>query len=485
MDFSVSTKQAHLSVFRLEAFVIQSVANMVGRPKDSHVSRMEYFVAGFYYIIFCCLRFCLWKEIENITFIYTSIDLVRCLFFLSLAGRSLAPFPSSGASYYVYRGCLYGKTIYTYMMVMFFYLLFLLLFDLVTWSFAGTNFPFITKNILFDAVHAKQWIPAVLYSVLVVGFFIFYFYLLSKTQKKLVKSTFVWKLILLTIFMLIPSFPAFWSHDIFNYMATAKVTFSYRENPYIVMPIELPNEPLLSFMHAANKVALYGPAWIASTFIPYSIGRNNILGTMYAFKIFIALFYLGLCWLIWRISNKNIRMLAFFAFNPLVVAETLISSHNDVAMMFFALGSFYLLKQKKIGISMLFLIFSIFIKFATLFLLPIYLFALYLTVKKKSINWSSIWFWASITMYIIFFLSPIREELYSWYLIWPIVFVSLLPEQQFLQLETIAFSFGLLFRVTPFLLTLSWGGLTPTVKKIVTFIPPLITGAYYAIRKKI
>lgn len=370
------------------------------------------------------------------------------------------------------------------MIITYSYILFLFLFTIFTWSFVGLNFPFLTNNVLFDFVQPIPWFFGGIYSVFVIVFFFFYLLFLQNVQKGIVKSKQAWKLIVLTVLILLPSFPAF-SYDIFNYMATARVTFFYRENPYIVMPIEIPSEPLLTFMHAANKIALYGPTWILSTFIPHTIGGNSMLRTMYAFKVFIALFYLGLCWLIWRLSNRNIRSLVFFAFNPLIVIETLISSHNDVMMMFFALGSFYFLKQKKFGISIFFLFFSIFIKFATLFLLPVYLLALYLIVKKKSINWSNIWLWSSIAMYLIFFLSPIREELYSWYLIWPFVFVSLLPEQRFLQLETLAFSFGLLFRVTPFLLTRSWGGLTPTVKKIVTFIPPLISGAYYAIRKKI
>lgn len=364
------------------------------------------------------------------------------------------------------------------------YILFLLLLTIFTWGFAGRNFPFIAKNLLFDFIHMKPWFPGVLYSALVIIFFLFYFYFLINAHKKKIQRSHAWKLILWTVLILLPSFPAFWSHDIFNYMATARVAFFYKENPYVVMPIEIPNEPLLTFMHAANKVALYGPSWILSSVIPFMIGAGGIIRTMFAFKVFIAFFYLALCWLIWKLS-RNVYTLIFFAMNPLVVIETLISSHNDVAMMFFAVLSFLLLQQRKQFVSVVSLIVSIFIKYSTLFLLPVYLYVLICIFYKKKVPWNKVWFFSAVSMYVIFFLSPIREEIYSWYLIWPLTFVSLITNLELLRYITLAFSFGLLFRVVPFFYTLNWGGSTPLIKKIVTFFPPSIAFLYYALRKKI
>ncbi len=340
------------------------------------------------------------------------------------------------------------------------------------------------RNILFDSVHRTWWLTGSLYCVFVVVFFIFYLVMIYKAQKGEMNSKYAWKMILLTILMLLFAFPSF-SYDIFNYIATAKVSFLYKENPYIVMPIEIPNEPLLSFMHAANKIALYGPVWILLTFIPHQLGFNNLLLTIYAFKGLIVFFYLALCFLIWKLSGKNAETLIFFALNPLILIETLISSHNDVVMMFFALGSFYLLKRKKMEFSVILFASSIFIKFATIFLLPVYLYVFYLTVKKKNIPWGHVWFWAAISMFTIFFLSPLREEIYSWYLIWPLIFVSLISGHRFVRLFALTLSFGLLFRFAPFLFTLNWGGMTPFIKRLVTFSPPVLLGFYYAVRKKI
>ena len=365
------------------------------------------------------------------------------------------------------------------------YIVFLLFLSVFSWSFVGNNFPFFEKNYLFDFVHRIRWLPGTLYCAVIVIFFLFYFIFLYKAKRRKFQSKYIWKMIFLTVVMLIFSFPAF-SYDIFNYIATAKVTFLYRENPYVVMPIEIPNEPLLSFMNAANKTALYGPSWLLLTYIPLKLGLNNLLLTIYTFKGFMIFFYLALCFVIWKLSHKSVTALVFFALNPLVIIETLVSSHNDVVMMFFVLTSLYFFKRKQIGFSMVFYIFSIFIKFATVFLFPVYLYILYTEFyRKKVVTWEKIWFWSSVLMFMIFFLSPIREEIYSWYLIWPLSFVVLIQRQQLLRAITLGLSFGLLFRFAPFLFTLSWGGKTPLIKEIVTFIPPILFGIYYGVRKKI
>jgi len=364
------------------------------------------------------------------------------------------------------------------------YGLFLLVVTIFSWGFVGNNFPFFANNFLFDFFHKTWWFQGGFYCGVIIVFFIFYLFILNKARKRLIKDRYVWKIIVLTILILLPSFPAF-SYDIFNYIATAKVAFLYKENPYIVMPIEIPNEPLLGFMHAANKTALYGPIWIGLTTIPHSIGFNNLLITVFTFKIFIIFFYLGLVWLIWHVSEKNIQSVVFFALNPLVLLETFVSGHNDVVMMFFALASFYCLKKRKFTFSIFLLFLSVFIKFATIFFIPIYVYVIYLIMKRRKIAWPRLWFWSAVALYIVFFLSPLREEIYSWYLIWPLVFVALIPNWEFLHFVTLALSFGLLFRFAPFLFTLNWGGATPVIKKIVTFLPPTLAGIYYAIREKI
>ncbi len=364
------------------------------------------------------------------------------------------------------------------------YSLLLILITIYTWGFVNVNFPFKTFTSLSQLIYAHRAAATALYAGFIAVMFVFYGYFILLVKRKQVGLRFVLTIIAVTGIVLFFSFPAF-AYDIFNYIATAKVAFLYRENPYVVMPIEIPNEPMLAFMQAANKVALYGFVWILLTFVPWLVGMGNLIFTVFTFKAYMLLFY-GIClYLIWRLSEKNLLALTFFALNPLVILETMISAHNDVVMMALALAAFYFFKNNKFILSVSFLFLSIFIKFATVALIPIFIYVIYERSKQRKINWNKIWLWSAIAMYIPFFLSPLREEIYSWYLIWPLTFVSLVLEEKLLAWITVGLSFGLPFRFAPFLYTGEWSGVTPFIKKIVTFIPPAITTAYYEIRKKI
>lgn len=364
------------------------------------------------------------------------------------------------------------------MAVNLFYYLILIVFTILSWGFVDAN-SFLPKIASLQPIIYFQTIyPTVWYTGSVAALFGWYFWILHRAKKGLVTSKHVWCLIIGIVAILVWSYPAL-SNDMFNYIATAKVTFLYRENPYIIMPIDIPNEPSFTFLHAANKVALYGPVWIAFTAVPHVLGMGNLLATVFTFKIFITLWYVLLCYLIWVASGKKAAALAFFALNPLVILSTLVDGHNDVVMMTLAVASFLFLKRRQFVIGLMLLIASIFIKGATLFLVPVFLWYMYLVWKKNVLSWHRVWYWCSVFMYAIFFLSPLREEMYAWYFIWPLTFLALVDRPSILHAASYGFSLGLMLRIVPFFYTRSWSGITPLVKKIVTFVPPIISTFIY------
>lgn len=353
-----------------------------------------------------------------------------------------------------------------------FYIAILTAIVVFSYGFVDPNFSYQPFSGYFAYLHKERVVATIIYILLLFSLIVFYIRLLSRP-----KMGEIWQYIWITIVILFFAYPAF-SSDLFNYIATAKVTYLYRENPYIVMPIEIESEPMLSYLHAGNKVALYGPSWIALTALPHYLGFGNIIATMIMTKILVVLFYLWLIRQIEYLSNGSAWSVAFFALNPLVIMETLVAVHQDVVMMALALYSFTLLKKRRVLASVLFIVFSVFIKGATLFLLPVYV----LTLLGKIRN---VWFWCAISMMAIFILSPIREEMYPWYFIWIITFVSLLPRNSFLVLISLVASFGLELRIVPYLYTWRWDGITPMVKKIVSVAPPAVVTLWYAFRKKI
>ncbi|MCR4264188.1 MAG: hypothetical protein NUV98_05735 [Candidatus Roizmanbacteria bacterium] len=361
---------------------------------------------------------------------------------------------------------------------------FLLLVLLLIFSYGFVDFsipvsvPFNLNRIVYDARISSTAVNI----GIVILLFCMYGYFLWQAHKKKLSALSLKNTLLITTALLLLSYPAF-SNDIYNYIATAKVTYLYGENPYIIMPIELTHEPMLSYLHAANKMALYGPAWILLTVIPHAAGMGNLLQTILAFKLFMALFYLMTAYLIWHLSNKNILSVTVFALNPLVLIESLVSSHNDIVMMFFALLSFFLLKKRIAILAFAVLLVSVGIKFATVILVPVLLYVWYRQRLGKKIVWPRVWLSCSLLLLFVFLLSPLREEMYPWYFQWVIVFIALIPDYVVLFIAMIGLSFGLSLRFAPYVYIRNWGSPVAEIKQVVTGLSLVFSlASYYAYR---
>lgn len=345
-----------------------------------------------------------------------------------------------------------------------FYSFFLAIFTIFTYLFIDPNLFYLQKFYSGFAFNNRE-IVSIIFVVLISLFFFFYLHFLKKIDLARFK-----KLIFASVFILLFAYPAMLSYDIFNYIFTSKVLFYYQENPYVIMPIEFLNDPLLSFTHAPNKLALYGPLWTLITGIPYVLGLENFLLTVINFKILSILFYLGIIFILYKMTN-NMRQTAFFALNPLVLIETGISSHNDVVMMFFGIFSLYFLRKNRILLAIVFLVVSILIKYATIFLIPVFVYFFYQKFKDKKIDWNKIYFFSFVSMGSIFFLSSLRGEIYPWYGIWFMTLLPLITNHSLIRQAFIFLSFLLLLRYIPFMFSGTYFGTTPIIREFITFIP--------------
>ncbi len=351
------------------------------------------------------------------------------------------------------------------------YVVFLTIFTLFSYLFVDGNLPYL-QFLFTDFAFKNRLITTIAYSTLLSLFFGYYFYFIRLVQQKKLSMGNIRLLVIVTIGILLLAYPAMLSYDIFNYITTAKVTYFYHENPYIIMPIEFIHDPLLLFTHAANKIALYGPTWILFSGVPFFLGFGNFLLTLFLFKITAALSFFGVLFLYYKL-HKDHMSLVLFAMNPLVLIETLVSGHNDMFVMFLVfLGIFFIQKNKFTG--WLLFILSIGVKYATLFLFPIFLLSLF----YKNLNKKSFFQLSAIMMFIIFLLSPLREEIYPWYAIWFLPFVFLSGRRLFIIL-TISLCFGLLLRYIPFMLLGTYLDPTPEIKIIVMVIPVFLAAVSY------
>lgn len=352
-----------------------------------------------------------------------------------------------------------------------------------SYTFIDPNL-FYFKNLYTGIFIQHRIIVTSFYIFFLFLFFLFYFFFLWKVYRNKVQPYEFFWVIAIAVGILFFSYPAMLSYDIFNYITTAKVAFFYHENPYVVMPIDFIGEPFLSFTHAANKLALYAPFWILLTGIPYLFSFGNFIFLLFGFKLLISSFYIATIVLLWKMT-KNYFPVAVFALNPLVIIETLVSSHNDIVMMFFALLSFYVLKQKKMALGLVAISMSIFIKYATVVLLPIFFYVAWKIVRKQNINWDTTFSVCAGVMFFMFLLSPIREEIYPWYAIWFIGFIPLLPTKKFVLIASIILSFSLSLRYVPYMLLGTYLFPTPILKNVISFVPIFLFSIYYVLKKKI
>ena len=192
-------------------------------------------------------------------------------------------------------------------------------------------------------------LSTILYVFIVLLLFLFYFFLLRVARTVRIRK--IWKLVLVTTVILTFSYNAF-SYDLFNYIFDAKIVTYYHQNPYEHKALDYPGDPMLSFMHWTHRLYPYGPTWLGLT-VPLSIGIKFFLPTFFLFKILMSLSFLGTVFFIGKILQKlsskdELFGVAFFALNPLVIVESLVSAHNDIVMMFFAIWALYLLMSKKL-----------------------------------------------------------------------------------------------------------------------------------------
>ena len=352
-----------------------------------------------------------------------------------------------------------------------------IVFSVISFFFIDPNFIYLRH--LYTGASSLNRLPlTVIYVILISFLFLIHYFILKRASSLDLKKI---KKILIVPLIGVLSYPAMLSYDIFNYIATAKVMFFRWENPYLVMPIEFINDPVLLFTRAANKIALYGPAWILVTGLPFILSLGNYLISIVLLKILVCAFFFGALFIIWKLT-KNYYSVLFLGTNPLVVVETFLSGHNDIVMMFFALLSIYSLKNKKIVIAVACLLISILIKYATIFLVPLFIYYIYQRLRRKQINWDRFYLLGFFLMFGVFLLSPLREELYPWYSIWFIVFATLIPSK-IIKTFVVFLSLGMMLRYIPYMYVGDYLNWMPGVKSILTIAPTLLFLIYLWLKK--
>lgn len=317
-----------------------------------------------------------------------------------------------------------------------------------------------------------------IYLSLIVLLFAFYLSFIRSSLQNKINRKQIWTIIFITAGILTFSYNAF-SYDLFNNIFDAKIFTHYHLNPYSYKALDFPNDPMLSFMHWTHRTYPYGPLWLGIT-IPWSfLGANIFILTFYLFKLVGSAFYIGTVYLIDKINRERFKKtenfgLIFFALNPLVIIEVLVSSHNDIEMIFFAILGIFLFLRKRFLLGVLSIIAAALVKQVMVFLLAPFLFYLFQEkiLKKKLISFNQFLIACIVFAVIGFSYILTLLEVQPWYFIWILPFFALIRPNKYISSILIGASMGLLLRYAPFLYKGDWNGYVSDIKTYVTFLTP-------------
>ena len=293
-----------------------------------------------------------------------------------------------------------------------------------------------------------------IYSAIILVMFALYILSIRWVRAKKLSYKNIWIVTIILAVILAFSYNAF-SYDLFNYIFDAKIITHYHQNPYIHKALDFPGEPMLSFMHWTHRTYPYGPIWLLVT-VPLSyIGLNYFLITFFLFKILAAVSFVVTTYFIGKIARITKYVLpeaamAAFALNPLVIIESLVSAHNDIAMMAVAMGALYLfLRRRNVSAGVIFLL-SVGIKFATLFLAPVLFW--FLRQKTRDEKTYHRFFLSSILLMTIAIVAvTFRTTFQPWYLLEVLPFAALMAHKKYILVPVTVMSIFSLVQYIPYL----------------------------------
>jgi len=137
-------------------------------------------------------------------------------------------------------------------------------------------------------------------------------------------------------------------------MFDARILTYYGKNPYLFKALDFPADKWTRFMHWTHRTYPYGPIFLILSLVPSFLGFGKFTLTFILSKAtFIGLYIISVVLL----SRLNKKWAVMFATHPLIIIEGLISSHNDmVALSFAIIGIYFLYKNKNKWGRILFLL---------------------------------------------------------------------------------------------------------------------------------
>lgn len=208
----------------------------------------------------------------------------------------------------------------------------------------------------------------------------------------------------------------FLSNDFFAYLFSEKTILDYHANPYQVPPQTFIDKELwFSFLRNIEVTYPYGPVSLLYYLIPiFILSTKRFILDYFGVKLLGAIIFFLTGLLAYKLNNRDFKTFSLWFFNPFLVIELLINSHNDLIMISLFVISAYFLSKKKIIHAGFFLVLSILTKFGSFLGLPL----LFLSDKRRILLFKLL----SLGVMVFLQIQTVRPVL-AWYYAWAYMFL--------------------------------------------------------------
>ncbi|WP_126596438.1 hypothetical protein [Dictyobacter aurantiacus] len=202
------------------------------------------------------------------------------------------------------------------------------------------------------AMHKTGFIEMVIFLVVMFAAYLacaWFLYRRAKSGSQTFLFWFIWAgvLVVSVIYLLTP---AIMTTDVYSYSSYGRILAIYHANPYFVPPKAFPHDVVYQWLQPEWRkvVSIYGPIWTIVGALLALIGGSSQLGLVLVFRCFALLCHVMNIILIvatMRAMKRSPRLILLgtflYAWNPLVLMETVFNGHNDIFMVTFLLLGFY------------------------------------------------------------------------------------------------------------------------------------------------
>ena len=124
--------------------------------------------------------------------------------------------------------------------------------------------------------------------------------------------------------------PPLLSHDVFSYIAYARLGVAHHLDPYEHSPLAIAGDPGFTHAGSVRAVSAYGPLFTLAT---YPLSPLGVPAAFWILKVVASLASLGIVWAVWRIAERLGRDALFAAvavgLNPVVLVHVVGGAHNE------------------------------------------------------------------------------------------------------------------------------------------------------------